>query len=199
MISYLYNFCQTLSGNSSVYGIGKLLWWKISMHMMKYQHTCAGTPSYVYLKIRESKKLEREKVRAQPLCHPKQPTHEPFRFTGHINASGPKRKNYNRNENLSFFCEKWDSCATYFDQRWGPLWTSPPWRCAPFLSWQPSPCCKSGESCLNKQCATHATPRWQHWKPTTTTTTLAARLATQKVQFLATVFSLIRTQNCVSL
>ena len=69
---------------------------------MKYQHTCAGTPSYVYLKIRERKKLERKKVRAQPLCHPKQPTHEPFRFIGHINASGPKRKNYNRNENLSF-------------------------------------------------------------------------------------------------
>ena len=57
--------------------------------MMKYQHTCAGTPSYVYLKKRERKKLERKKVRAQPLCHPKQPTHEPFRFIGHINDSVP--------------------------------------------------------------------------------------------------------------
>ena len=42
-----------------------------------------------YLKIRERKKLERKEVRARPLCHPRQPTHEPFRFTGHINASVP--------------------------------------------------------------------------------------------------------------
>ena len=42
-----------------------------------------------YLKIRERKKLERKKVRAWPLCHPRQPTHEPFRFIGHINASVP--------------------------------------------------------------------------------------------------------------
>ena len=42
------NRATRLIGNSSVYGIGKLLWWKISMHMMKYQHTCAGTPAYVW-------------------------------------------------------------------------------------------------------------------------------------------------------
>ena len=42
-----------------------------------------------YLKIRERKKLERKKVRTQHLCHPKQPTHEPFQFIGHINASVP--------------------------------------------------------------------------------------------------------------
>ena len=41
-----------------------------------------------YLK-KERKKIERKKVRARPLCHPRQPTHEPFRFIGHINASVP--------------------------------------------------------------------------------------------------------------
>ena len=41
-----------------------------------------------YLK-KERKKIERKKVRARPLYHPRQPTHEPLRFIGHINASVP--------------------------------------------------------------------------------------------------------------
>ena len=41
-----------------------------------------------YLK-KERKKIERKKVRARPLCHHRQPTHKPFRFIGHINASVP--------------------------------------------------------------------------------------------------------------
>ena len=35
-----------------------------------------------YLKIRERKKLERKKVRARPLYHPRQPTHEQVALTG---------------------------------------------------------------------------------------------------------------------
>ena len=86
------------TGNSLVYGIGKILWWKIRMHMMKYQHTCAGTPAYEFPKVIDSILIKifwnmqfeskRLVVRA-PLYHPKQPTHEPFRFSWHIIGSVP--------------------------------------------------------------------------------------------------------------
>ena len=97
------NFLPLRSGNSKhdgLDGVGndnltiwddiKLCHWvpKGSI-FLKIDHNQLSFLFGFYLKIRERKKLERKKVRARPLCHPKQPTHEPFRFIGHINASVP--------------------------------------------------------------------------------------------------------------
>ena len=80
------NRATRLIGNSSVYGIGKILWWKISMHMMKYQHTCAGTPAQVCMCIYET--MVSTNLWINPEAGPIQPNPEAMVFSSTLWAGG---------------------------------------------------------------------------------------------------------------
>ena len=89
---------------SALVTVSMMVWMALAMTIWDDIKLCHRVPKgSIFLKIdknqlsflfgfylkKERKKIERKKVRARPLCHPRQPTHEPFRFIGHINASVP--------------------------------------------------------------------------------------------------------------